>query len=135
MPAAHTYEADRFQQVVLILPGTVLAVIGTVGLVAGGIEGLAALAGAAWVLFLGIRLPYRVTLGDDGVRIDAIGRRVRIPWDELRAVAPPAWDLYHNRLRWHRRHGLGVSTPHAFPELHRMLSEVEQRAPHVYVAA
>lgn len=133
--ASSSYEVDRFQQVLLILVGTVLAVMGMVGLVVGEIEGVFLLLGAVWLLFLGLWMPHRVTLDDDGVRIEAIARRVRIPWGELRAVAPPVWDVQHLRLRWRRRRGLGVSTPQAFPELHRMLVEIEERAPHVYVAS
>jgi hypothetical protein len=131
--ATQTYEVDGFEQVLLLLLGPCLVVMGIVVLVVGEIEGLLPLFAGLWSLFLGLRMPHRVTLDDDGVRIEAIGRRVRIPWGELEAVAPPAWDLMHRRLRWRRRRGLGVSTPHAFPELHRMLVEIEQRAPHVYV--
>jgi hypothetical protein len=133
--ASHTYEAERFQQVLLLLSGLAIAVIGIVGLVAGEIEALFALFGGIWLLLLGILMAHRVTLDDDGVYIEAIGRRVRIPWDELQSVAPPPWDFQHLRLRWRRRRGLGVTTPQAFPDLHRMLTEIEQRAPHVYVAS
>jgi len=133
--AGHTYEADRGQQFLMLILGTVTAAIGIGALAVGEIPGLLLLAGAAWVLFLGLWMPHRVTLDDDGVRIEGIWRQVRIPWDDLRAVASPVWDFQHLRLRWQRRRGLGVSTPQAFPELHRMLVEIEHRAPHVYVEA
>src|SRR5215475_15511030 len=71
--ASHTYEAERLQQFLLLFIGIVTAVIGIVGVASGEIEALFALFGGIWLLFLGILLPHRVTLDDDGVRIEAIG--------------------------------------------------------------
>jgi hypothetical protein len=134
-PASHTYEAERFQHVLSIVLGVIGVVAGIVALVVGEIQGLIPLGFGVPLVFIGFWLPHRVTLDDSGVLIQAMIRRVRIPWEELETVEPPLWDIRHERLKWRRRRGLSVSTPQTFPELHRMLVEVERRAPHVYVSS
>ena len=115
--------------------GVIGVVAGTVALVLGEIQGLILLSFGGLSLFIGFWLPHRVTLDDSGVLIQATARRVRIPWEELETVGPPLWDIRHERLKWRRSRGLSVLTPQSFPELHRMLIEIEQRAPHVHVSS
>jgi hypothetical protein len=133
--ASHTYEAERVQHGLMLMFGVVGLVAGIVALVLGEIQGLIPLFFGGFLLFMGLWMPHRVTLDDSGVLIQAVIRRVRIPWEDLEAVEPPVWDIRHERLKWRRRRGLGVLTPQAFPDLHRMLVEIERRAPHVYVSA
>jgi hypothetical protein len=70
-----------------------------------------------------------VVLDDSGVVLQAVVRRIHISWDELESVGPPSWDARHETLKWRRRRGSPVSTLQAFPDLHRMLVEIERRSP------
>jgi hypothetical protein len=72
-------------------------------------------------------------LDQEGVLLEAIARQVRISWDDLASVGPPRWTIQRGCHRWSRRNGEGVTTARAFPDVHRMLSEVERRAPHASV--
>jgi hypothetical protein len=76
-----------------------------------------------------------VTLDDSGVLLRAVVRRIHIPWDELESVEPPWWDVRHEALKWRRSRGFAVSTLQAFPDLHRMLVEIERRSPQTYVSS
>jgi hypothetical protein len=134
--ASHTYEADRFQSGLAVVIGVVGVVAGIVALVIGEVQGLILLSVGSWLVFaFGFWEPHRVTLDDSGVLLQAVARRVRIPWDELESVAPAPWDIRRQTLRWGRKRGLAVLTPNAFPELHRVLVEIEQRAPYVYISS
>lgn len=118
------------------LMGAVSVAVGLVGtLVTGRVQLLLAVAMGAILVMIGFWMPHRVTLDDDGVLFDALARHVRIPWDDLMSVSPVAVAYGNRVLVWRRRRGKGVRTPLGFPLLHRMLCEVEQRAPHVDVSS
>jgi hypothetical protein len=118
------------------LTGAALVAVGLVGtLVTGHVEVLLAVVMGTILVIVGFWRPHRVTLDDDGVLFDALARHVRIPWDDLVSVSPVAVGYGSRVLVWRRRRGKGVWTPLGFPLLHRMLSEVEQRAPHVDVSS
>lgn len=136
-PASHTYEAERFQHGVLFVCGVGFVAGSFAPLAFGEIHGLMFLFFSVGVFFLlgGFWMPYRVTLDASGVLLQALVRRVRIPWDALETVAPPLWDTSHGSLMWRRRSGLAVLTLQTFPDLHRMLVEIERRAPHVHVSS
>jgi hypothetical protein len=123
------------QLVVSVVLGMAGVVAGTVALLLGEVQGLLLLGGGLLAVRFGVWTPHRVTLDDSGVLLQAVVRRARIPWDELRSVAPPWWDLRHQSLKWGRHRRLAVVTLQAFPELHRMLVEVEQRSPKTYVSS
>lgn len=90
----------------------------------------------AWALFMfGFWAPHRVTLDDSGVLLEAVARRVRIPWDDLESVAPAPWDVRRQTLRWRRSRGRTITTLNAFPELHTMLSNIERRAPRAHISS
>jgi hypothetical protein len=118
-----------------IVIGVVLVVVGAVALAQAQDGGELALAvlivavGGHTVFFFGACAPNRVTLDESGVLLQAATRRVCIPWDELVSVRPPAWDLRRETLRWRRRSGRPVTTLNAFPKLHKILIEIERRAP------
>jgi hypothetical protein len=84
---------------------------------------------------IAIWTPHRVTLDDSGVLLKAVVRRIRIPWDDLESVGPPWWDIRHEALKWRRSRGLAVVTLQSFPDLHRMLTEIEQQSPRTYVSS
>lgn len=133
--ASYTYQCESFQLVVSVVIGVAGVVAGIVALRIGEIQGLLLLTGGCLAVFIGIWIPHRVTLNDSGVILQAVVRRVRIPWDELKSVAPPWWDIRHQALRWGRSRGLAVLTLQAFPDLHRMLVEIERRSPPTYVSS
>jgi hypothetical protein len=133
--ASHTYQGERFQLVVSVVIGVAGVVAGIVALVIGEVQGLLLLSGGCLAVFIGIWTPHRVTLDDSGVLLQAVVRRVRVPWDELESVEPPWWDIRHAALRWGRNRGLAVLTLQAFPDLHRMLVEIERRSPPTYVSS
>ncbi|HEY8543611.1 MAG TPA: hypothetical protein VIL36_01140 [Acidimicrobiales bacterium] len=118
-----------------VLGVTGVAIGAVVALAMGQIQGLALACLGVVALFVAVWTPHRVTLDDTGVVLQAVARRVHIPWDDLASVAPPWWDVRHELLKWRRRRGLGVLTLQAFPELHRLLVEVEQRSPGTSVAS
>jgi hypothetical protein len=135
VPTSHTYQCEAFELVLSVIGGMVGVVAGIVALALGEIQGLLLLGGGCLAVFTGIWTPHRVTLDDSGVLLRAVVRRIRIPWEELRSVAPPWWDISHHALKWGRHRRLDVVTLQAFPELHRMLIEVEQRSPKTYVSS
>lgn len=94
-----------------------------------------AVIGGLVAFHLGLREPRRVTLEDSGVLLEAVARRVHIPWGDLDAVEPWPWDVRRGTLRWRRRRGRSITMLKDFSELHRMLVEVERRAPHAYVSS
>ena len=124
-----------FELVVSVVGGIAAVAAGIVALVLGEIQGLLLLGGGCFAVLTGIWTPHRVTLDDSGVLLQAVVRRIRIPWEDLRSVAPPWWDIHHHALKWGRRRRLAVVTLQAFPELHRMLTEVEHRSPKTYVSS
>jgi hypothetical protein len=134
--AGHIYEVDGFQRGFPVVIGAVGVVAGIVALVIGEAPGLILLAVGGWSLFeFGFWAPHRVTLDDSGVLLQAAARRIRIPWDELESVEPAPWDIRRQMLRWGRSRGLAVMTLNAFPELHRILVEIERRAPQAVVSS
>lgn len=119
-----------------LLMGAALVAVGLVGtLVTGQAEVLLFVVVGAIGVVVGLWLPHSVTLDDDGVLFDALARHVRIPWNDLVSVSSVAVVYGPRKLLWRRRRGRGVRTPLAFTLLHRMLTEVEQRAPHVDVSS
>jgi hypothetical protein len=132
---SHTYEVEPFQLAVSVVIGVAGVVAGIVALVIGEVLGLLLLGGGCLAVFIGIWTPLRVTLDDSGVLLQAVVRQIRIPWEELESVEPPWWDIRHVELRWGRTRGLAVLTLQAFPDLHRMLIEVERRSPRTYVSS
>jgi hypothetical protein len=139
-PASHadvavTYEAELFVHGGFVMSGVAGVVVGIVALVLGEIQGLIFLFSGGLVGFIGFWMPHRVTLDDSGVLLQAVVRRARIPWEQLKTVEPPLWDLRRDLVKWRRSRGLPVLMPRTFPDLHRMLVEIERRAPHVYVSS
>jgi hypothetical protein len=131
-----TYETVPGHPRNAFLTGAAFVALGLVGTVATGrLQVLVAVVLGAVCAFAGLWMPQRVTLDDDGVLFDALARQVHIPWDDLTSVSPVAVGYGSRVLAWRRRRGKGVRTPLGFPLLHRMLSEVERRAPHVHVSS
>jgi hypothetical protein len=133
--ASHIYQGEGFQLVLSAVVGVAGVVAGIVALVIGEVQGLLLLGGGCVAVFIGIWTPHRVVLDDSGVLLRAVVRRIRIPWDELESVEPPWWDVRHEALTWRRSRGLAVSTLQAFPDLHRMLVEIERRSPRPRVSS
>jgi hypothetical protein len=131
----HTYQGEGFQLVLSAVVGVAGVVAGMVALVVGEVPGLLLLGGGCVATCIGIWTPHRVVLDDSGVLLQAVVRRIRIPWDELESVEPPWWDVRHEALTWRRSRGLAVSTLQAFPDLHRMLVEIERRSPRTRVSS
>lgn len=134
-PAGVTYDGEAFQLVVSAAIGVAGVVAGIVALVIGEVQGLLLLGIGCVTLVVAIWTPHRVTLDEEGVLLQAVARRIRIPWDELASVEPPWWDVRHSALKWRRTRGLGVVTLQAFPDLHTMLVEIERRSPRTYVSS
>lgn len=133
--ASQTYQGEGFQLVLSVVIGVAGIVAGIVALVIGEVQGLILLGGGCVAVFIGVWTPHRVTLDDSGVLLQAVARRVHIPWDELESVAPPWWDVRHEALKWTRSRGFAVSTLQAFPDLHRILVEIERRSPNTHVSS
>jgi hypothetical protein len=131
-----TYETMPSHPRNAFLMSAVLVVGGLVGTLATGhLELLLVVAMGAVGVIAGFWMPHTVTLDDDGVLFDAVARHVRIPWDDLVSVSPVAVAYGSRVLVWRCRRVRDVRTPTGFPLLHRMLSEVEQQAPHVHVSS
>lgn len=75
--------------------------------------------------------PYRIVVGESGMRWVARRRETAMAWSELDAVEVRP-GMGTKSLRW-CRNGRAVTTPGGFVDLHRLLSEIERRAPHVNV--
>ena len=133
--ARQTYQGEGFQLVLSAVAGVAGVVAGIVALAIGEIQGLILLGGGCVAVVIGIWTPHRVTLDDSGVLLTAVVRRIRIPWDELESVEPPWWDVRHEALKWRRSRGFAVSTLQAFPDLHKLLVEIERRSPRTHVAS
>jgi hypothetical protein len=131
----HVYQGDGFQLVLSAVIGVAGVVAGIVALATGEVQGLLLLGGGCMAVFIGIWTPHRVVLDDSGVLLQAVVRRVRIPWDALESVERPWWDVRHQSLKWRRSRGLAVVTLQAFPDLHRMLVEIERRSPRTHVTS
>lgn len=137
---SRTFELDGFQRPFAVVLGLVTVSAGVVLLLVGdgGQQVLAVLfvAVGSWASFtFGFWAPHRVTLDDSGVLLEAVARRVRIPWDDLESVAPAPWDTRRQTLRWRRSPGRAITTLNAFPELHRMLVDIERRAPRAHISS
>jgi hypothetical protein len=138
---SRTFELDGVKRPFTVMIGLVLLPASVFLLVVGEDGGSTAfglffIAVACWVIFeFGFWAPHRVTLDDSGISLDAVARRVRIAWDDLESVEPTPWDLRRETLRWRRSRGRAITTLNAFPELHRMLVEIERRAPRAYVSS
>lgn len=135
------YEVDGFHRAQGAVFAPIGAATGAVILPTGWDGAVAWLAlpvlalGAGIAFYSGCWQPHRVTLDDAGVQLEAVARRVHIAWDDLESVAPGRWDVYRDMLLWQRRGGRMVRTLSAFPDLHRMLTEVERQAPHAVVSS
>jgi hypothetical protein len=139
---SHTFELDGFKRPFAVVLGLIVIPTGVILLQLGGDGRETALAvlfiaAGSWTVFeFGLWAPHRVTLDDSGVMLEAVARRVHIPWDDLESVEPTPWDIRRETLRWRRSRGRAITTLNAFPELHRMLVEIERRrAPHAYVSS
>jgi hypothetical protein len=120
--------------VAFVVAGVVTLVVGlAVGEVPAQLWGVLLVGIGGVGVFIGVWTPHRVELDDSGVVLHAVVRRIRISWDELESVGSPWWDVSHGSLTWKRRRGLGVTTLQAFPDLHRMLVEIERRSPRTHV--
>lgn len=139
-----TFVLDGRRRAVPIALGLLAMPLAILVLLAGGAEGRTAMV-AVGLLFLlicglslfqfGIWMPHRVTMDRSGLLFEAVARQVRFPWEDLEAVEPAPWNLRaFPTLRWRRSGGRQVTTLSAFPELQRMLIEVERRAPRVTVS-
>jgi hypothetical protein len=139
--AGHVYRCEGFRLVLSVVTGVASVVGGVVTLVVGlMVEELPAqLWGPLFIgigcvgVFFGVWTPHRVVLDDSGALLQAVVRRIHISWDELESIGSPWWDVNHETLRWQRKRGLAVSTLQAFPDLHRMLVEIERRSPLTHV--
>jgi hypothetical protein len=78
--------------------------------------------------------PHRVVLTESGVILTAIARNVTISWTELKSVQRVGAGRFA-RLAWRRIHGRTIVTSDAFVDVHRMLTDVERRAPDVQVSS
>lgn len=132
---SHLYQGEGFRLVLSAVVGVAGVTAGIVALVIGEVQGLLLLSGGCLASFIGVWTPHRVVLDESGVLLEAVARRIRIPWDELESVEPPWWDIRHEALRWRRSRGFAVWTLQAFPDLHRMLVEIERRSPRAHVAS
>jgi hypothetical protein len=75
--------------------------------------------------------PYRIVVGATGLRWVARRREMTVLWSELEVVEVRL-GMGTKSLRWWRN-GRVVTTPGGFTNLHRLLSDIEDRAPHVRV--
>jgi hypothetical protein len=137
---SQTFELDGFYRGIAIVIGAVTVPLAIVLILIGDggqvVLGVVFMVIGGGVLFqFGLWAPHRVTLDDSGVLLEAVARRVRIPWNELESVEPTPWDIRRQTLRWRRSRRRSITTLNAFPELHRMLVEIERRAPHAYVSS
>jgi hypothetical protein len=96
--------------------------------------GILAVTVAGMAAYGALQEPRRITLDDDGAVFEARIRRVAIRWGELRAVAFAPWNVYGGKIDWERVDGRVLRTSAAFSDVHRMLTEVEQRAHHVEIS-
>jgi hypothetical protein len=109
--------------------GVALAVAGEpLGAVA---LGATTVGGIGWVVRVLRYRPVRVVVTDAGVVLHAPARVVSIPWADLVSVERRRGR--DSRLLWRRRQGRAVSTSDDFANVHRLLVEIERRAPHVVV--
>lgn len=75
--------------------------------------------------------PYRVLVRGDGLLLVAAARKVTIDWAELESVTRSR--AFNGTMRWCCTSGLRVTTSDRIMGLHRLLTEIERRAPHVRV--
>lgn len=104
-------------------PTTVTAIVTGLGLlvVARGVQIL-------------VRWPNRITVHDDGLTFTASRYHRVVPWDDIQKVR-----VVHGKqgggIRWTLFHGDDITTAATFADLHRLLADVEQRAPWVLVTS
>lgn len=92
---------------------------------------------AVMLSFVGYDLvwrPHRVVLTEAGVVVTSRARQVAIPWVELVSVTRIPLGR-HKVLEWRRARGRVVRIDDDFVDVHRLLGEVESRAPHVLVSS
>jgi hypothetical protein len=99
--------------------GLLFFILWCIGLVASG----------WWTL---LRMPWRVRTDDRGIHFLARTRTIDIPWDRLRSVSSPWYDLNRNMIRW-RWDGRSLRTMGPWEHQHRLLTMIEQHAPQVDV--
>jgi hypothetical protein len=60
---------------------------------------------------------------------------VRIAWDDLEAVGPSPWTIRRGELyHWRRSGGWPIST-RPIVDMHRLLAQIEERAPHAAISS
>jgi hypothetical protein len=97
--------------------------------------GIVAFVTACQVIHSGLWQIRSVTIEDTGVVLEARVRRISIAWTDLRSVVLGAGYRIGGRMNWVLAGGRVVKTPAAFSNVHRMLTELERRAPHMQVAS
>ena len=85
---------------------------------------------SGWWTFL--RMPWRIQTDDRGIRFLARTRTIDIPWDRMRSVSSPWYDLNRTGIRW-RWEGGGLRTVGPWEHQHKLLTTIEQRAPNVTI--
>jgi hypothetical protein len=135
----HTYELNDKATGPRVMVALISLAAVALGLHAGNLRlvlGMAAFGifAAGLVAHSGLLEPHRTTLYDDGAVFEARRRRVVIPWRELQAVEFGPWNVYGGRIVWEQVDGRVLKTSASFTDVHRMLTEVERRAPHVLVS-
>jgi hypothetical protein len=91
-----------------------------------------ALALVVWAIVTELREPYRIVVDDEALTLVSRTRRELVPWSHLAGVLVQP-NQYGGRLIWVFADETGVTTPAAIPDLHRLLVEVERRAPQAQV--
>jgi hypothetical protein len=123
---------------IVVVPNVALAVFARMALEPTGGWGWLAF---IWLLANGAAIehflwaPNRVTLDDDGVELISVARHVRIARDDLEAVGPSPWTIRRGEFyQWRRSGGWPISTRPAV-DMHRLLAQIEQRAPHSAISS
>jgi hypothetical protein len=137
--APQTYELNDKATGPRVLVALISLAAVALGLYAGNLRlvlgmGAFGLFAAALAAHPGLLEPYQITLYDDGALFEARRRQVVIRWRELQAVQFGPWNVYGGRIVWEQADGRVLKTSASFTDVHRMLAEVERRAPHVLVS-
>jgi hypothetical protein len=83
----------------------------------------------SWML---MRMPWRIQTDDRGIHFLARTRKIEVPWDRLRSVSSPWYDMNRVSIRW-RWEGGRLRTMGPWEHQHRLLTTIEQRAPGVTI--
>lgn len=93
-----------------------------------GIGALFLVAFVRWLFWV----PRCIVLDDVGLTFVAQWRTLQVPWSELEKVKV-SFGRYGGGITWRHRTGPKIVTSAAFEGVHRMLTEVEDRAPQARV--